>query len=234
MSKYYSFEEQTQTEFSSEVSPFILAPLDDLSCMETTILTSGNLVTEATPVTNWLKKQRINVIDNRNEIKSAIDKFDSERRAEYNNVKNYFQNNIFNNKQENENRLVPTSIVALSAFLTGRIMCRKRFGWSSVGNPTSISTKLIKSLPSRIITPWVFACTTFAIGTPETWNNVTKVISERYIPTDVSETVKNTSNSIYNILIKAPIQNINQFSEVTLPEAVKQIRKNFIELLQVS
>ncbi|SMN18595.1 similar to Saccharomyces cerevisiae YNL100W AIM37 Putative protein of unknown function [Maudiozyma saulgeensis] len=234
MSKYYAFEEQTQTAFSAEVSPLILAPLDDIKCMETILLPSGNLITDATVVSNWLKTQRITIIDNCNEIKSSINKFESERIAEYNNAKGYLQDNIFNNKQENENRLVPTSIIALSAFFTGRIMCHKNFGWLATGGPTSISSSLIKSLPSRIITPWVFLCTTFAIGSPKTWNNFTKIINDHYISKDVSEVIHTTRDNVYNVLINAPTQSINHFSEITLPETVKQIRKKCLDLLQIT
>ncbi|KAG0671344.1 Aim37p [Maudiozyma exigua] len=233
MSKYYSFEETVNHQISNDELPLVFGPLNDLESMQTSILPTGNLIMQIVPVTKWINEQRLTIITKYNEFKAKKDKFSAERRAEYNNIKDYLGSNIFNNEVENQNRLVPTSITAFAAFFTGRIMSHKSVGLAATTiAPRSIYTQVLKSLPSRIVTPWILMGSTFAIGTPHTWSNFTTILYNRYIPINTAENITKTWNNIRESIIEEPKRNIDIFTNETLPKSIKSIREQCVDIIQ--
>ena len=233
MSKYYSYEESNSQQITNDELPLVFGPLQDLESMNTSILPTGNLIMQIVPATKWINEQRLTIITKYNEIKEKRDKFTSDKIEKYNRIKDYLTSNIFNNELENQNRLVPTSITAFAAFFTGRIMSHKSVGLvTTTVAPRSLYTTIIKSLPSRIITPWILMGSAFAIGTPHTWNNVTSIIYGRYIPLDTAQNITNTWNNIHKSLIEEPRKSFNTFKNETLPKSIKGIREQCVDLVQ--
>lgn len=233
MSKYYSFEESKNQQTSNNELPLVFGPLNDLESMRTSILPTGNLIMQIIPATEWINEQRLTIISKYNEINAKKDEFTTRKIEKYNNIKDFLASNIFNNELENQNRLVPTSITAFAAFFTGRIMSHKSVGLvTTTMGPRSIYTTLIKSLPSRIVTPWILMGSAFAIGTPHTWNNFTSIIYDRYVPIDTAQNITNTWNNIHKNLIEEPKKSINTFTNETLPKSIKNFREQCIDLVQ--
>lgn len=239
MTNFYSSDASVTPEFSSDVSPLLFKPLLDLKYVESTILTTGNLVTELIPVTQWIKDNRSLVINKYTRVVDKINEFKSRQRESFNDTRQYLYQNIFTSRQENKEYLVPTSIISLGAFLTGRIICNNNYKAIhnylpplKSGQRTLFST-VIKSAPSKLITPWILVCSTFAIGTPETWNNLINDLSRRWLPVELQDNISKYWNDIFISLINSQKKQLNELVNVTLTKTIKNVRENCINIFRI-
>ncbi|CCC71151.1 hypothetical protein NCAS_0G02640 [Naumovozyma castellii] len=132
-------------------------------------------------------------------------------------------NEIFTDKAENRELLVPGSIIALGMFFTGRILTNKQ-NWSHKN--LNILGKLSTSLPSRILIPWTMAGIVFSKWTPVAWGNLIKKE-----PTGLVLSTYHSIKSGYEENVIRVKESIYRNADDYLQRSVRQARKSIINKL---
>ena len=235
MVNFYSTVESIDIPVTAETSPLVLRPVIDAECMESTLLTTGNLITQIIPVTKWIHSQRRFAIDTYDSTMETINEYEEKQKESLRSKTQYLKENLFTDSKENNEYLAPTCVAGLGAFLTGTVITRKPVALSALSSAASrtTATKVLQSFPSRIMTPWILVAAAFSFGTPIAFANTTGIVSNRWLPAEFVENVRNTYTDVYEAVCTAPRKNIRELIDVKLPEVIKGIREGCQSMLDM-
>lgn len=235
MVDFYSTVELVETPLTSETSPLVLRPVVESECMESTILTTGNLITQIIPVTKWIHSQRRSAIDTYDTTMQTINEYEEKQKESLRSKTQYLKDNVFTDSHENNEYLAPTCVAGLGAFLTGTVITRKPVGLSPLSSMPrrTTATKILQSFPSRIVTPWLLVAAAFSMGTPIAFSNATGIASDRWLPAEFVESVRSTYSSIYEAVCTTPRKNMKELVDVTLPGMIKSARESCQDMLDI-
>ncbi|SCW02446.1 LAFE_0F06612g1_1 [Lachancea fermentati] len=228
--RFYDDEEPSTTSTEGPLVPKLIPSPE----VETKTLSTGNQIYDSRPISeqfHHLRKAVAHKLDIYNaEINTQRTAFANEVQS----IKDYLRDNIFTDRYETEELIVPSSILGLGAFFTGRVLSnRTNWGFTSPFNadsgflsrkPTVIG-KLTTSLPSRIILPWLLVGTVFSQLTPVTWKNSINAIERDVLPQEFVSTYDEMWNKVYVSGIKQSAIQLHESLDQTLQSSSKQMRE---------
>ena len=213
-------------------NPLVFKPLLQSDSINVALLPTGNIVMEIKPVTLWISHRRNELVDLYVRIKEGIDNYKLRQRNNILQFKDYLNTQIFTDKAEKQQYLVPTSVAALGAFYTGRVLTSKRILDSG---RITVPKYLLTSLPSRIIIPLSLMSSTFAMGTPVAWENTARVLLEKINSVPDEEAERALEEQAKQIEEEVVAERVSMFKyvddlfNVKLPEEISKFRKDIIE-----
>lgn len=180
-----SFYNSNESETSVQNGPIVPSVIKSSSEMETTTLPTGNQVTESVQITHTLRRWRNLLINKIDLARAEWETQKSAARNEMASADEYLKQNVFTNARENKELLVPSAILSLGAFFSGRVLSNP-LNWGSsknflAGRPPVLG-KICTSIPSRILLPIVLAGTVFYQLTPVTATNIPETIQRDALP----------------------------------------------------
>lgn len=193
---------------------------------KTVILENGNKISESKLASEWFYQTRSNIINKYQLIQAEINTQKSAIYNEFTSIQKYFSNNILNDHYERNETFIPTSILSLGAFFTGRIMTNGK-NW---GSKKSFISKIITSIPARFVLPWILSGYVYSQLTPKTWNNAVSYIEKDSILRDFIFQYYTLSNDYYTNGIKYRVNKFNEFVNQSLQSNIKNMRTTISEM----
>lgn len=163
----------------SQEGPIVPSVVQNSDDMISTTLPTGNQVTQSLKLTETFRYWRNSFINKIDGLRAEWGTQKSAARNEIASAEEYLSRNVFTDSFENRELVVPSSILSLSAFFSGRILSNPN-NWGRKGNLISGGPSLLgrvcTSIPSRLLLPFVLAGTVFAQLTPVTATNIWSTI----------------------------------------------------------
>lgn len=172
---------------SAELSngPLVPAVVKSSPELKTTVLPNGNQIIQSLQLTETLRRCRNTLINQIDSIKAEWGTQKSAARNELASTKEYLEKNIFTDIYENQELLVPSSILSLGAFFCGRVLSNKN-NWgskSSLMTPrVSVLGRVLSSIPARLVLPFALAGTVFHQITPVSSENLWNTVERDALP----------------------------------------------------
>ncbi|EDO16228.1 hypothetical protein Kpol_505p4 [Vanderwaltozyma polyspora DSM 70294] len=187
-------------------------------------------ITGSEQLTESIRGWRLNIVDELDKLRSKWDTGKQEMYDKKTDTNAFLNDNVFNNKFENEELVVPSVFLSFGAFCSGRILSNpKNWGHSKTGSLTAVRSgllyKSLTNLPSRLLLPWIFAGYTFSQFSPKTFDNICKVVEEDLLPPAFAKSCRDNWNSIYVNGIKKHSQGLSSSIDENLQNSIRSIRE---------
>lgn len=195
------------------------------------LLLTGNKVMQSPPLTERIHEWRNLLIHKYDGIVAEWSNLKSATRNEIDSGKEYMIQNVFKDHQENSQLIIPSSILSLGAFFSGRVLTNKdNWGYRSIVNRNpSILGRILTSFPSRVVLPLALAGTVFDQLTPQTARNAWSTFERDFL----SETVIQESHHVWDQLnvqgIKQGSGEISETIQKSLQKGIRSIRESITE-----
>lgn len=186
-----NFYGKNEDQIASAAGPLVPAVISTSTEMQSSTLPNGNQILQSIPLTETSHRLRSNLINLIASLKADWGTQKSAVKNEIASAKEYLQDNIFTDIYENRELLVPSSILSLGAFLSGRVLTNKHnWGKSSVLLTPRVSVigRLFTSLPSRICLPFILAGAIFHQVTPVSSENLWTRVEKDVLPEKLVDT----------------------------------------------
>ncbi|QLL32819.1 hypothetical protein HG536_0D03410 [Torulaspora globosa] len=195
-----SFYGSGNVESTEQKGPIVPSVMNASPEMETSTLPTGNQITESVQITHTLRKWRNMLINKIDLVRAEWETQKSAARNELASADEYLQKNVFTDTHENQELLVPSTILSLGAFFSGRVLSNP-LNWGSkknilAGRP-SLLGKVCTSIPARLLLPIALASTVFYQLTPVTAVNVVDTIQKDVLPKPVVDDCRRLWNEYY-------------------------------------
>lgn len=225
-----------------KAEPYVPEFIKNNTEIHTATLPNGNTVTEPVAVTSWISQLRKKLTGQKEYVEAEIATQKSAARNEVESVKQYWRENVLNDKKEIEDHFVTASVLSLGGWFFGSVISsRRNWGFSSPWNseqagilkrtPTVFS-KLITSLPVRLTLPWILAGAAYQQLTPNTWNNALAAIKNDFLPKELVEQSAALYDSAIENGLKAQMKSLNKATNEGLESSIGAIREAIAERTQ--
>ncbi|SCU81694.1 LAFA_0C06590g1_1 [Lachancea sp. 'fantastica'] len=154
--------------------PDFVTPTD----LTTTTLSTGNNIYNSKTLDELFSNWRGNAVHKYQIYKSELETQKSAVANEYESLRKHVSEQILTDEYENTELLVPTGVLALGAFFSGRVLSNPK-NWKA---STSFTSRLLTSIPSRVLLPWTLAGAVFSQLTPVTWSHSLRSVESDILP----------------------------------------------------
>lgn len=229
-----SFYDSGNVETTEENGPIVPSVIKASPEMETTMLPNGNQITESVQVTHTLRRWRNMLINKIDLVRAEWETQKSAARNELASVDEYLQKNILTDAHENQELLVPSAILSLGAFFSGRVLSNP-LNWGSkknifAGRP-SLLGKICTSIPSRLVLPIALASTVFYQLTPVTAVNIVDTIRRDVLPKPVVDGCHRLWNDYYVHGLAKATRSLSTNCNEQLQKSVRFVRESINDAL---
>lgn len=229
-----SFYGSENVETASQNGPIVPSAIKASPEMETTTLPTGNQVTESVQATRTLRRWRNLLINKIDLVRAEWDTQKSAARNELSIADDYLKENVFTDSHENQELLVPSAILSLGAFFSGRVLSNP-LNWGSkknifAGRP-SVLGKICTSIPSRLLLPIALAGTVFYRLTPVTATKTVDTIQRDLLPRSLVDGSRRLWNDYYVHGLAEGSQRLGQSCNEQLQKSVRFARESISDAL---
>lgn len=198
-------------------------------------LPNGNQVLESIPLTSWFHTVRSDLIENLNYVNTELKTRKSTIVNEVNNIKKYLKTNVFTDPYEIL-QLPQTNILVLCAYFVGRIASNKNnWGLSksiSIGSPLaskpSTMSKVVTSIPSKILLPWILVGCVLNEMVPNSLRNAILCAEKDILSKNLVNQYRTAWDQYYVNGLKRSCDNFCKDFQTSLQAQIKSLRKLII------
>ncbi|SCV05711.1 LANO_0H13498g1_1 [Lachancea nothofagi CBS 11611] len=235
---FYDDKEPTVASSEGPLVPDLVIPTD----VSTTTLSTGNQIYDSKTLNIWFNDVRSSLINRYQVYKTEWETQKSAASNEWNSVKDYTSDNILTDSYENQELLVPASALALGAFFSGRVLSNRN-NWGFVSpfnnqtgvlarNPT-LAAKLLTSIPSRIVLPWVLAGTVFSQLVPVTWSNGLQALEKDIFPASMVSQYHEVWDKLHTNGLGKKWKELNEYMDDSLQRNIGHCRTFLVKKLGI-
>ncbi|CEP63903.1 Mic27p LALA0_S09e05072g [Lachancea lanzarotensis] len=217
---FYGKDAGTPKSMEVPLVPDVVTPTD----LTTTTLSTGNNIYNSKTLDELFGNWRGSVVHKYQIYKSELETQKSAVANEYESLRKHVSEQVLTDKYENAELLVPTSVLALGAFFSGRVLSNPR-NW---GASASFTSRLLTSIPSRIVLPWTLAGVTFSQLTPVTWSHSLRSVERDVLPEEWVSQYHQFWDSLHTEGLGKKWRELNDDLDQFLQEKIHSARKFLI------
>ncbi|QLQ79697.1 hypothetical protein HG537_0C03450 [Torulaspora globosa] len=230
-SSFYGSGNVEKTEQKGPMVPSVIKASPE---METTMLPTGNQIIESVQITHTLRRWRNMLINKIDLVRAEWETQKSAARNELASVDEYLQKNVLTDTHENRELVVPSAILSLGAFFSGRVLSNP-LNWGSkknifAGRP-SLLGQICTSIPSRVLLPIALASTVFYQLTPVTAVNIVDTIQRDVLPKPLVDNCHRSWNEYYVHGLAEATRNLSTNCNDQLQKSVRFVRETINDAL---
>lgn len=229
-----SFYPSHQEDAKRHDGPIVPGVLQHSPEMASTTLPTGNQVTQSVQLTETFRHWRNLLINKIDGLRAEWGTQKSAVKNELASANEYLDRNVFTDVLENRELVVPSAILSLGAFFSGRVLSNpKNWGGSnfSLAGRSSMG-RILTSIPSRLLLPFVLAGTVFAQLTPVTATNIWDTFQKDALPKKFTDESHRLWSEYYVEGLVKGKQNLCRTVDQTLQQNVKALREGINDRLK--
>lgn len=215
--------------------PIIPAMVQNSPEMISTTLPTGNQVTQSLQLTENFRRWRNLLINKIDGLRAEWETQKSAARNEIDSANEYLERNVFTDTYENRELVVPSAILSLGAFFSGRVMSNpNNWGKSNnilAGRPSFLG-RVCTSIPSRLLLPFLLAGIVFKQLTPVTANNIWTTFEKDALPKKFTDDSHRLWKEYYVDGLLKGKEDLRRAVNEKLQQNVKFVRENISDRLK--
>ncbi|CUS20497.1 LAQU0S01e07932g1_1 [Lachancea quebecensis] len=211
--------------------------------VSTKTLPSGNQIYDSKALDSWFSGIRKYVTHKYHIYKTELDTQKSAAANEWKSAQDYVSQHVLTDNYERQELLVPAGVLALGAFFTGRVLTNRRnWGFDSplntskagilARNPSALG-RMLTSIPSRMLLPWLLTGTVLSQVTPVTWNNGIKALEQNVLPADLVARYHELWNQYLVDGIQKASASVHRNVNASLQQNIGEVRHFLIKKLDL-
>ncbi|SCV03728.1 LAME_0H12750g1_1 [Lachancea meyersii CBS 8951] len=209
---------------SKSIETPLVPDLVTLTDITTTTLSNGNQIYNSKTLDEWFSAVRGTVVHNYQIYKSELETQKSAVSNEYQSLKKHVSDNVLTDSYENQELLVPASVLAVGAFFGGRVLSNRR-NW---GVSSSLAGRIFTSIPSRMLLPCTLAGVVFSQVTPVTWSQAVRVVERDLVPDEWVSAYHQTWESMHTDGVGKKWTKMTEILEKSLQRSIRTCREYVI------